>query len=383
MNENGVRDVLKTGDVVQSDIVTHGAKGVLLVAKGTEVTDKLLDSLSKFDCDFRKLRVVVKRDNQIIDSNATPKNEASAQSESGSTELKMSDRLKQDAVKAARNLFSNELTIEQMQGTAKEISSDIANSILAVSDKATVCIQDLRVADEYTYQHSVDVSILAAMLGKKLGLPESEIRQLTEAGLLHDLGKRRIPSDIINKPGKLTDDEFAFMKQHPLFGYMDLEQMSGIDAYVKKGVIEHHEKVNGKGYPFGMTGDKISRGAKILAIADVYDALTSKRSYKDGMSSARAIGIMTEMIDSFDKAMFAVFLTCVTLYPLGSRVLCTDGQVYTVIKHCENSPVKPLLMNEASKTLVDLNESGCKLKIFGEDCAEMHEKLREMKNKLK
>lgn len=376
-----VRETLRVGDVVQANIITQGEHPTLLVRKGTVVTEKLLDSLCKFNYDFSKMKITIKRGDQVVNLGEpkAPEPEIDKPKEETAQTLTMSDRIKQDAVQAARSLFSAGADVAELHEEVKETSNDIAKSILEVGPNATVCIQDLRVADEYTYQHSVDVSILSAMLARKLGLSEGSVREIAEAGILHDLGKRRVPLEILNKPGKLTDDEFAVMKQHPVFGYNDIQSISGISEAIKIGVLEHHEKVNGKGYPMGLAGNKISTYGKIISIVDVYDALTSKRPYKTAMSSARAVGIMTEMLDSFDKVFFATFLQCITLYPVGSYVLCTDGKSYKVIQHNALSPVKPILLDETAGQIYDLSNADCNLKIFGEDCDEIRDKLKKSK----
>ncbi|MCR5683956.1 MAG: HD-GYP domain-containing protein [Lachnospiraceae bacterium] len=375
---NNVREYLKDGDIVQDDITTNRPRTTLLLRKGTTVTEHLLSSLEKFECDFKEINFVVSRNGEIV-SNSSNITEAPAEphvktEQKDPAAVSFSESLKNDAVKAARQLFAENVTMQEIRNTSEELSHDITDTLLLAGANANVCIQDLRVTDEYTYQHSVDVGVLAAQLARRLGWGEKKVNMAAQSGILHDIGKKRVPLEILNKPGKLTDEEFAVMKLHPVYAYKELSGIRDMDNEIKLGAFEHHEKINGKGYPRGLYGDQISEIAQILAIADVYDALTSKRPYKDGMSSARAVGIMTEMMGGFNQRFFATFLNCITIYPVGSHVICTDGFSYRVEKHVPGHPTKPLLLNEFTGRRIDLLERR-DISIFGEDCEEIRNKL--------
>ena len=372
---NNVRDYLRAGDVVQSDIITHNPHSTLLLRKGTTVTEQLLTSLEHFDCDFQTLSIVVKRDGQIVSrGQKEPAPEPAKEPPRDPTAVTFSEKLKNDAVNAARQLFSESMTPHELHSTSSELSHDITDTVLSAGANANICIQDLRVTDEYTYQHSVDVGVLAAQLAKNLGWDAKKVNMTAQSGILHDIGKKRVPLEILNKPGRLTDEEFAIMKLHPVYAYKELMGIREMPNAIKLGAFEHHEKLNGKGYPRGLSGNEISDIAQVLAIADVYDALTSKRAYKDGMSSARAVGIMSEMMDGFNQKYFVAFLNCITLYPLGSHVICTDGFSYKVEKHNQGHPTKPVILNEFTGRRINLLETR-EIEIFGEDCEEIRNKL--------
>ena len=376
---NNVRDYLKNGDIVQADITTNKPRGTLLLRKGTTVTERLLSSLENFECDFKEISFVVARNGEIVTNmpaNTPAAKEASPvkQEHIDTTAVSFSDELKNDAVKAAKLLFSENISTKELSSTSAELSHDIANTVLSAGANANICIQDLRVTDEYTYQHSVDVGVLAAQLAKRLGWNSERVNLAAQSGVLHDIGKKRVPLAILNKPGRLTEDEFAVMKLHPVYAYKELSAIRGMADEIKLGAFEHHEKINGKGYPRGLSGRQISEIAQVLAIADVYDALTSKRPYKDGMSSARAVGIMTEMMDGFNQKYFATFLNCIILYPIGSHVICNDGFTYRVERYTPGHPTKPVLLNEFTGRRIDLVERR-DISIFGEDCEEIRNKL--------
>ncbi|MCR5323820.1 MAG: HD-GYP domain-containing protein [Lachnospiraceae bacterium] len=378
---NNVRKFLREGDVVQFDIFTHKPHVTLLIRKGTTITERLLSSLENFDYDFQKMNIVVSRNGEIVSNDpqevkAPPKPEpAPVKAEPrDKTAVNFSEKLKNDAVNAAKHLFSDGVTTKELNSTSAELSHDITDTVLSAGANANICIQDLRVTDEYTYQHSVDVGVLAAQLAKRLGWVKEKVDMTAQSGILHDIGKKHVPLEILNKPGRLTDEEFAVMKLHPVYAYKELSVIREMANEVKLGAFEHHEKMNGKGYPRGLSGNQISEIAQVLAIADVYDALTSKRAYKEGMSSARAVGIMSEMMDSFNPKFFAVFLNCITLYPVGTRVICSDGFSYKVESHNVGHPTRPVLLNEFNGRRIDLCENR-EISIFGEDCEEIRNKL--------
>ncbi len=163
--------------------------------------------------------------------------------------------------------------------------------------------------DYYTYTHSVNVGIYSTILASRLGFDAETMKRLAFGFFLHDLGKVHIPLGILNKNGKLSDDEWKAMKAHPYQGYKILKDLDILTEEAKVIVLEHHEKFDGKGYPRGLTGKEIHPYAKICAIADVFDALTTKRSYKAAIDTFEALKIMKEtMLHQFDREMFVTFV---------------------------------------------------------------------------
>ncbi len=232
------------------------------------------------------------------------------------------------------------------------------------NESATASLSRLRTFDEYTYTHSTNVAILSVILGKHLGLPQEELELLGIAGLFHDVGKARVPEQILNKPGKLTEREFQIMKAHTLEGYKVLSAEEDIHPEVLKGVLEHHERFDGGGYPRRISGKKIGRYSRILAVVDVYDALTSKRVYKPAVAPSKALGMLyTKRENEFHSAYVEGFIKCMGIYPVGSFVRLSGGE-YGVV--CEANPVEPLRpkvkivfdakLRSMPPKLVDLNE---------------------------
>jgi putative nucleotidyltransferase with HDIG domain len=217
---------------------------------------------------------------------------------------------------------------------------DVLESINRNPD-ALLSLARLKNADEYTYLHSVAVCALMVALGRQLGLNDAQCREAGMAGMLHDLGKAAMPQDVLNKPGKLTPEEFAIIKQHPVRGYEML--LAGAD--VSEGVMDvchhHHERVDGTGYPHGLSGDGISLLARMGAVCDVYDAVTSDRPYKAGWDPAQALAQMATWKGHFDTAVFQSFVKSVGIYPTGSLVRMRSGRLAVVLDQNPSALTKP------------------------------------------
>jgi putative nucleotidyltransferase with HDIG domain len=208
---------------------------------------------------------------------------------------------------------------------------------------ALISLVRLKNKDEYTYMHSVAVCALMVALAKELGLSESEIRQAGLAGLLHDIGKAGIPSDVLNKPGALTDEEFSLVKLHPERGHQLLMQANILDEVVVDVCLHHHEKVNGMGYPHQLQADEISLFAKMGAVCDVYDAITSNRPYKAGWEPGISMQRMAQWEGHFDDTIFKAFVKSVGIYPIGSMVKLKSGRLAVVIDQSQKSLLMPLI----------------------------------------
>jgi putative nucleotidyltransferase with HDIG domain len=219
---------------------------------------------------------------------------------------------------------------------------DISDSVLR-NPNALISLARLKTRDDYTYLHSVAVAALATGLARQLQLSTDEIREAALAGLLHDLGKAAIPLDILNKPGRLTDEEFGQVKAHPRAGY-DMLVEAGVDSAMALEVcLHHHEKVDGSGYPDRLKGDAISLYAKMGAVCDVYDAITSDRPYKAGWHPAESIRRMAQWAKEghFDERVFQAFVKCVGIYPTGSLVRMHSGRLGVVLDQSQRSLLLP------------------------------------------
>jgi len=249
-------------------------------------------------------------------------------------------------------LYSNTSSADFSTAT-KNIADDLMKAI-SENDALAVDISALKVSDEYTFKHSVDVATMAMIIAKKLGMSQEEIYEIGIAGLLHDIGKSKIPNELLNKPGRLEEAEFELMKKHSLFGYQILRENEGLSDAVKLGVLQHHEKMNGVGYPFGVPGDQICKFARIISVVDIYDALVTERPYKHGFSPRDAVEMIMAMTAELDMSSLRGFLGSVILYPVGINVELSNGELARVVENYEEIILRPKVVGLKTGRVYDL-----------------------------
>lgn len=236
-----------------------------------------------------------------------------------------------------------------------DISHRLVDSLISNSE-IMINVEDLRLYDDYTYNHSLGVAILSIAIGLSLALSRNDLYDLALCALLHDIGKMGIPIEIISKPSRLTAEEYLVVKKHPTLGTQFLLNHKITNKKICGGILTHHERVDGTGYPNGLEGDNIPLFGRIISVADVYDALTSLRPYREPSSAPEAIEyIMGGSGKIFDIRVVSAFLKKVSPYPVGSCVKLSNGKTAVVIKQNDYNPLRPVVqLFEDVKTPLDL-----------------------------
>ena len=259
-------------------------------------------------------------------------------------DIARAEELRDRAKAAAKALFQDaRLGRALRMETAASIVDEVDDAI-ARNPAAMLSVLRLKNKDDYTYLHSVAVAALMMALGRRLGYASTELKELGLAGLLHDIGKVGVPDAVLNKPGRLNPLELTSVRQHPQIGWDILRREAAAGPVALDVCLHHHEKTDGSGYPEKLAGDTISRAARMGAICDVYDAITSDRPYKRGWEPAEAIRRMAEWQDGhFDREIFHTFVKLIGIYPTGTLVRLSSDRLAVVLTQGEGSSLKPIV----------------------------------------
>jgi len=229
-------------------------------------------------------------------------------------------------------------------GTLQKLIDEMLMPVLLQSDSVFSYLHVLHYKGEDLFRHSVNVAVIAGLMGKWLHLSETEIKQLVLVGLLHDIGKTRIPDMILNKPGKLLPEEMKIMREHAFIGYEILQAVDVIDEITRQGVLQHHERLDGSGYPGALKVDKVGQIAKIIAIADAYDAIVSPRVYHKASSPIEGMKwLYHEMFGRMEPAICMLFIQQAKKSLIGSLVKLSTGVIAKIIYLHAESVSEPIV----------------------------------------
>ena len=332
------------------------------------VKEAWIDTDKGLDVDFGQSRVQVDvqidRELSEADRSAADVHEVVPLSEEIQRAAKTCARSKEAVISMFREArMGKAIDAERALGLVEEMHASILRN-----PRALISIARLKRADDYTYMHSVAVCALMIALAKQLKLDLPQTREAGLAGLLHDIGKMAIPIDVLNKPGKLSEAEFALIKTHPEEGGKLLREAKNISAVVLDVCLHHHERLDATGYPQRLLGDEISLFARMCAVCDVYDAITSARPYKQGWEPAEAVRKMAEWTHShIHKNVFHAFVKAVGIYPVGTLVRLQSDRLGIVVDQSGASLLTPKVkvffsiksQLRRSPEIVDLASPGC------------------------
>jgi putative nucleotidyltransferase with HDIG domain len=328
----------------------YNERGKVLLAKGTELTDSLIERLKKFNIFTVYIDDDASEGIEIVDS--IPE-----------TLLMEAGDVITQGLDSIAELNSTTSNLHGMIITGKTVQSfkDIFKNIIGfLTDNKTVLnlLATTKICENHVYTHSLNVSIYASQLAIANGLPQKKVEEIGLGALLHDLGKLFIPEEVLNKPGKLTKEEFEQIKSHCELGFENLRRVHEIPLTVAHCALQHHERIDGAGYPRGLKGAEIHEYAKILSVADVFDAVTSHRVYRPGMLPHKGIEILYAGSGTqFERDQIQLFKNCIAIYPQGLTVKLNDGRTGIVSKYNFHSVGRPEIR-------VICNEEGQKVKPY-------------------
>lgn len=348
--------LLDEGMMIDQAIIDR--TGRILIARKTVLDHFLIDSLRKMGVPGVYIREGEEDPDEDIEVAPETLETIAKLKVADRAKVTLSDSVKQRVSQGIQFLYSD-TSSSDFTNTANNITYSLMQAI-SENDAVAMNIDALKVSDEYTFKHSVDVATMAMIIARKSGLPNKDVYQIGVAGLLHDVGKSHIPNEILNKAGKLTEEEFTVMKNHTIYGYNILKEKSEISNEIIAGVLQHHEKINGRGYPLKLADKQITPYARVLSVADIYDALVTERPYKKGFSAHDALEMIMAMTDELDVDFMRSFIDTVILYPVDTSVTLSNGERARVVKNTPHYPMRPKVVGLKSGKVYDLaNDINC------------------------
>ncbi len=336
-------------------------QGHLLLAKKTELTFDMINRIKTVNSSEELLIYVEKSEIELL---VEKDNGEQVQLNSLDVKIEVSENQKklrkqiatmeETLIKTFDNLMVNandknakkeiDKTVEDIKNNIN-INVDLLNEIVGIKD-----------VDDYLYTHSLNVAMIANLIGKWLKLPSEDLEILIMGGMLHDIGKLKVNQNILNKPGRLTVEEFEEIKKHPVYSHNLLKEAGYEDSKLLKAVTFHHEKQDGSGYPLGLKGEKIPVHARILAVADIFDAMTSNRVYKKRVSPFKVLEMFqNQTFGKLDASITMLFVKKFSEYYVGAHVELNNGEKGTIVNLNHYEVTKPLLRLDSGK-FVDISK---------------------------
>lgn len=324
-------DGIELGHVTAENIYSND--GSLLVKEGTIISYELISKLKKHKVNYR----------DVLHRLSVANKEADLIPAKDMKESITSVRSVFDSVVSPDGVASGSAIPEDNVELVMKVVETLMD-ILMSSEELLYRVTEVIGIDDYTYRHSVNVTILSILTAKAMGYVEREIKEIAMGALLHDIGKTMVPGDLIKKEARLTDVETEIMKQHPALGYDLIKDMNLLPKSVKDIVRMHHEKMDGSGYPDGISGLEIPKHVRLVTVCDMYDAMTTTRSYRKRMPLHTALEIlMKDSVYKIDPEVYRQMTSTICLYPKGMGVILSNGKVGIVSKYRHQNPTRPVV----------------------------------------
>lgn len=341
-------DELQEGMVVGKDIYT--SQGIMIISAGVVITEAIINHLVSLG-----IYTVDIDENAVVRDYVRSEQEQKAFEKFSHQYTEVEDELSNTMNKIVDKNFDKKDVDELIKSSWNMLSSE-HNSYNMIN-----LLYSMSKYSDSTFTHCMNVGMIAALLGKWLGWSKEDIKMLNACGMFHDIGKLVIDKDIINKPGKLTDEEYATIKNHTVEGYKLLKQ-TGMDQRVLNSAIMHHERCDGTGYPFGLKADKIDEFSKVIAIADVYDAMTAKRAYRLPICPFDVVAEFERTgFDQFEAKYLFVFLENIVDSYLHSNVRLNNGEKAEIVLINKTRNSKPVVLTTSGRPIDLSKEPGMKI----------------------
>jgi len=316
------------GMVIAKTIYTE--QGLVLIAKGTMLTERIINLLKK-----RNISFLYVEDDRLKDIEVTDSIPVELRVEALNAINEVYEQISMENSKKSR-VFDG-VSIEKLKLALKDLMKEIKSKNNVIN-----LLADMFSYDSYTFSHSTNVTLYTIAMAIQLDFSEKQLMEIGIGSMLHDIGKRKIPKEILHKKGKLTQEEYEILKLHTEYGFHILRNEPSISLLSAHCALQHHEKIDGSGYPQGLKGDEIHYYSKILAVADVFDALTSDRPYRKALLPHEAMEVLyAETYTHFDPKYVKVFQQSVATYPVGITVTLNTGETGVVVAYHKNFPNRP------------------------------------------